>query len=60
MIGLDLTNKEDKDKAVKYGLVYETGQSGEVIANQYVKLKYDKRVILYKIVHDTFSGRLVA
>ena len=60
MIGLDLTNKEDKDKAVKYGLVYETGQSGEVIANQYVKLKYDRRVILYKIVHDTFSGRLVA
>ena len=60
MIGLDLTNKEDKDKAVKYGLVYETGQSGEVIANQYVKLKYDRRVILYKIVHDTFSDRLVA
>lgn len=60
MIGLDLTNKEDKDKAVKYGLVYETGQSGEVIANQYVKLKYDRRVILYKIVHDIFSGRLVA
>lgn len=60
MIGLDLTNKEDKDKAVKYGLVYETGQSGEVIANQYVKLKYDRRVILYKIVHDAFSGRLVA
>lgn len=60
MIGLDLTNKEDKDKAVKYGLVYETGQSNKVIANQYVKLKYDRRVILYKIVHDTFSGRLVA
>ena len=60
MIGLDLTNKENKDKAIKYGLVYETGQSGEVIANQYIKLKYDRRVILYKIVHDTFSGRLVA
>ena len=60
MIGLDLTNKEDKNKAVKYGLIYEVGQHNEIIANQYVKLKYDKRIILYKIVHDTFSNRLVA
>lgn len=60
VIGLDLTNDEDKAKAIKYGLMYESGQHSDIVANKYVKLKYDKRIILYKIVHDSYSGRLVA
>lgn len=60
MIGLDLTNSDDKAKAIKYELGYEVGQESTFVPNQYVKLRYDKRTILYKIVHDEFSGRLVA
>lgn len=60
MIGLDLNNKDDRAKAIKFNLIYETGTDGEITNNKYVKLKYDKKVILYKINYNVNTNRLIA
>ena len=59
-IGLDLSNKDDRTKALKFKLGYESGTNSEFTPNKYVKLRYDKNTILYKIKYDAATERLIA
>ena len=62
IITLDLSNYDDKVKALKYNLLYATDdkEANEVAPNRYVKLRYDNRTILYRIHTDDYNNRLVA
>ena len=51
VIYLDITsNNEHKRLANKYGFTYEVGTKGSFGVNKYVKLNFDKKTVLYKIV----------
>lgn len=42
-------NNQVKELAEKYGFIYSTGDKGNYGVNQYVKLRFGKNTILYKI-----------
>lgn len=53
IIYLDIANNENhKRLANKYGFTYEIGTKGNFGYNRYVKLRFDKKTVLYKIVPD--------
>ena len=58
IINLNTNNENDKELAEKYGMIYKVGEKNNYGVNKYVKLRFSKDTILYKI--KEYYGEIIA